>query len=129
MHGGGIRFALSAAVYECLALLRCSWPWPEKPPWVSKSVVRLLKALPEAAGRRDRRGTVLTLPVFCSSVAQTVGLQRRERHIEPPPPSPALTHRGGREPRRRGPSQAGNAPGIQQSPLAGTAPGGQWRRG
>lgn len=61
------------------------WPWPEKPPRVSRWVLRLLKALPEAVGPRDRRGTFLTLSVFllqCGTDCQPA----EERHIETPTP-------------------------------------------
>ena len=61
------------------------WPWPETPPWVSRWVLRLLKALPEAVGLRDRRGTFLTLSVSllqCGTDCQPA----EERHIETPTP-------------------------------------------
>lgn len=111
MHGGSIRFVLSTAGVNAWLSSDAAWPWPEKPPWVSRSVVRLLKALPEAAGRRDRRGTVLTLPVFllqCGTDCQPA----EERHIETPTPHLPAHRLTGRpkEPRRRGPSQAGKRP-------------------
>lgn len=123
MHGGSIRFALSTAGVNAWLSSDAAWPWPEKPPWVSRSVVRLLKALPEAAGRRDRRGTVLTLPVFLLQ-GGTDCQPAEERHIETPTPHlPAHHSRGDqRNPGDVAPHRLGNAPGIRQSPLAGAAP-------
>lgn len=97
---GSIWSALSTGVNAWLSS-EALWPWPEKPPWVSRWVLRLLKALPEAVGLRDRRGTFLTLPVFLLQC----GTDRRpaeERHIETPTPNsislPADTRGDNRSP-------------------------------
>lgn len=71
------------------------WPWPEKPPRVSRWVLRLLKALPEAVGPRDRRGTFLTLSVFLL-VWHRLSACRGKAHRDPHPPLhlPAADTRG-----------------------------------
>lgn len=130
MHGGSIRFALSTAGVNAWLSSDAAWPWPEKPPWVSRSVVRLLKALPEAAGRRDRRGTVLTLPVFLLQCGTDCQPAEEKAHRDPHPPSPCPpTHGETKGTQETWPLTGWETPLGSNSPRwLALLPGGQWRQ-
>ena len=104
MHGGSIWSALSTEGVNAWLSPEALWPWPEKPPWVSRWVLRLLKALPEAVGLRDRRGTFLTLSVSllqCGTDCQPA----EKRHIETPTPHSISPPGRQQEPRRQDPGR------------------------